>query len=136
MAHKDACKIQTTQFAKKLIDNGIPASTIRRWWYEVIKETAAVFKNEHGALEAITNECDNVIDGNQTIKVIRGGARIGSGRKPNGRTKYAVCPKCGHIFKSNGRTKYAVCPKCEHIFKSKLPFRFALLKSSIISENF
>ena len=50
MAHTDACKIQTTQFTKKLIDKGIsdnkaikltakeadiPEGTVRRWWYEL-----------------------------------------------------------------------------------------------------
>jgi hypothetical protein len=57
MAHTDACKIQATQFMKKLVDrgmsvtkasqitekesDGIPAETLRYWWYQINKEVSA-----------------------------------------------------------------------------------------------
>ena len=60
MAHTDACKIQVSEFVKKCTksglslnkackeaqreSDGIPAGTIKRWWYEIHPEKR--FKNE------------------------------------------------------------------------------------------
>jgi hypothetical protein len=63
MAHTDACKIQATQFVKKLVNNGlsvsdacketeresdgIPAETIRRWWKEIeLRMSDELVKND------------------------------------------------------------------------------------------
>lgn len=92
MAHTDACKIQATQFAKKLIDNGlsmndafreteresdgIPASTIKRWWYEIQATHTDRFNNEPAAP---TQQISTEIPDNQVVEVKHGGAREGAG---------------------------------------------------------
>jgi phage N-6-adenine-methyltransferase len=72
MAHTDACKIQASQFIKKLVDSGlsineacrktetesdgIPAETLRRWWYELGRQTKEeLFKNEQARLTIENN---------------------------------------------------------------------------------
>ena len=109
MAHTDACKIQVCQLVKRCTDNGmsilasckaaqkesdgIPARTIQRWWYEILKESEVetaeegVFKNEQFPTPSPSTE----IPENQeptprkhvaTGEKPSGGPREGAGRPP------------------------------------------------------
>ena len=116
MAISEACQLWIEQRIKEELETQ-PVSTksLRSIGRELAKEIERVFEtkiNPHtiadrarrmrgaNAPQEPTTLDDYVIEENQIIKVCRGGARLGAGRKPNGRNKYAVCPKCGHIFKS------------------------------------
>lgn len=85
MAHTDACKIQVTQFVKKCCDgglalneacrhaeqesDGIPSSTIKRWWYEVNKETSEQFKNEPQDATAENDEENNCSEASKVLTI-------------------------------------------------------------------
>jgi hypothetical protein len=97
MAHTDACKIQVTEFVRKLADkgmsinkacevaekesDGIPSETIRRWWKEIKTQTAAELVKNDQPLP--TPENSPQIQENQVAEY--GGTRDGAGRPP----KYA-----------------------------------------------
>lgn len=92
MAHTDACKIQVTEFVKKLTEkglsvnkackeveresDGIPAETIRRWWKEIEKKVRAELVKNDQPLP--TPENIITIPNNQ---VEHGGKREGAGRQ-------------------------------------------------------
>lgn len=107
MAHTDACKIQATEFTRRLITNGmslnkackvtekesdgIPASTIKRWWYEVTGTVNNQFKNEPPQLtpppsDEIQENQDSEPSKTETVSDLssHGGHREGAGRP----TKY------------------------------------------------
>jgi phage N-6-adenine-methyltransferase len=112
MAHTDACKIQATQFIKKLIEaglsineackktevesEGIPAETLRRWWYQVQNETDKLFKNEQ---HNTNNQNHSPIPGNQDFD--HGGKRDGSGRPP----KYQISEPEGEPEQTHFRAR-------------------------------
>jgi hypothetical protein len=93
MAHTDACKYQVCEFMKRLVDkgipitkasvqtekesDGIPAETVRRWWYEIQKETTEVFKNEQSNP---TPQEHKEIQEIQDLEPKHGGPREGAGR--------------------------------------------------------
>lgn len=93
MAHTDACKIQVTEFVRKLTDtgmsvnaackevqresDGIPAETIRRWWQEIKARTAEeLVRNDQ---PPPTPENQSEIPDNQVPEAKHGGKREGAG---------------------------------------------------------
>jgi transposase-like protein len=74
MAHTDACKIQVTQFVKKLTEkgmsinqacqeaeresDGIPAETIRYWWKQIQKETTEKVGENSPTFPTPLNPCE------------------------------------------------------------------------------
>lgn len=103
MAHTDACKIQATQFMKKLVDtgmsvvkasevtekesDGIPAETLRSWWYQINKEVAA--KTVENSTPHPTHDNSSETPDNQVAEVKHGGKREGAGAPP----KYEKVPE-------------------------------------------
>ena len=97
MAHTDACKIQVCQFVEICTErgmsvnkacleaekesDGIPAETVRSWWYESQKETKKVVENSTPTPTTGNNEEKQE---NQVEEPKHGGSRKGSGRKPKG----------------------------------------------------
>ena len=105
MAHTDACKYQVVQFVGKCKDNGmsinqackeaeretdgIPAQTVRSWWYEAQKETERVVEN---STMGATPQSDSEIPANSSFSkesscpsgepptATHGGKREGAGK--------------------------------------------------------
>jgi hypothetical protein len=92
-AHTDACKIQVIEFVRKLNNegmsilaacaeveresDGIPAETIRRWWQEIKKKTAAELVKDDQSPPTPLNPPEN--PDNQVPEVKHGGKREGAG---------------------------------------------------------
>lgn len=92
-AHTDACKIQVTEFVRKLNNegmsilaacaeverqsDGIPAETIRRWWKEIKAKTAAELVKDDQPSPTPLNPPS--IQDNQVPEVKHGGKREGAG---------------------------------------------------------
>jgi hypothetical protein len=109
MAHTDACKIQVTEFVKKLTttglsvneackvveqeSDGIPSETIRRWWKEIKAETAKeLVKNDQPSTTPQNHSNNPIKRPNQPLMNTKGQFVKGTAPGPGRTSKYGPRP--------------------------------------------